>query len=196
MSTTHQQQVLMQTENSLQFKNIQSLDRAACSEAFISINPYLFKMLLAKHIYGEEAEDLVCETWETYLKNHRAFEGRSQLKTFLGGILINKIRESRRYHQRLINTQDEEIHRDSVLEGWWNKSPDLPELQLIHQQTHQHILKCIECLSAKQKTVFILREILEDDTSSICKKLNISSTFMNVLLYRAKKELQKCLELT
>lgn len=183
----------MQIKDAQSLKDIQSNDRAACSEAFISINPYLFKMLLAKHIYGEEAEDLVCETWETYLKNRKAFEGRSQLKTFLGGILINKIRESRRYHQRLIHTQDEEILKDSILEGWWNKASDLPESQLIHQQTHQHILKCVECLNQKQKKVFILKAILEDDADSICKALNISTTFMHVLLFRAKKELQKCL---
>ena len=72
------------------------------------------------------------------------------------------------------------------------KAPDgaLEEKQLL-----QILQRCMEKLPKKLASLFLMREIHEEDNEMICKELGISPTNAWVMLYRARLGLRQCLEL-
>lgn len=162
---------------------------------FRETNPYLLKMLGARKIYGNEAEELVCQTWHTFFEKLDAFEGRSEIRTYLGGILINKIREHRRFTERQISEEDPDTIMSNAFtpEGWWKQEPEDPQELLGHKQLGKLIDSCLQGLSPDQRDAFTLKEQEEKETSEICNLLGISSTNLGVLLFRAKEKLRKCM---
>src|SRR5216683_2066382 len=68
------------------------------------INRYHGPMMRLAMAYVRDrgvAEDVVQETWLTCLRSLERFEGRSSLKTWLFGILINVARSRRRKESRI-----------------------------------------------------------------------------------------------
>ena len=53
---------------------------------------------------------------------------------------------------------------------------------------------CLEKLPPNTARVFMMREVLELETTEICKELRITSTNLWVILYRARMSLRQCLE--
>lgn len=166
------------------------------ADLFSKLNPYLLKMAGARRIFGEHAEEIVCQTWATFFENIESFEGRSEVKTFLGGILINKIREERRSQARTVPEEDPEVimGHSFTPEGWWKRETPDPSQLLNRKQTGTAIEECLEGLSANQKEAFILKEVDGEESSSICNILDVSITNLGVLLFRAKEKLRQCLE--
>jgi RNA polymerase sigma-70 factor (ECF subfamily) len=177
-------------------KSLKDRDPTILAGLFNELNPYLLKMAGARRILGEQAEELVCRTWETFFENIESFQGRSEVKSFLGGILINKIREERRYQDRYEPEEDpEKIFSHSFSpEGWWKRPPPDPAQLLSRKQTRTAIEDCLEGLSSNQKEAFLLREVEGEDSASICNILDVSITNLGVLLFRAKEKLRQCLE--
>ena len=60
---------------------------------FIQINPYLVRVCSASGIRNENSEEVIHQTWERFFTNFEKFEGRSQIRTFICGILFNKIKQ-------------------------------------------------------------------------------------------------------
>lgn len=166
------------------------------AKLFTEVNPYLYKILGSRRIYNEHAYDLLQETWQTFLENLDKFEGRSQVKTFLAGILINKIRESQRFQKKMIPEEDHEkiIGQSFTPDGWWKQDPDSPEKLLQSNQTMSFIQECMESLTENQREAFFMKEVDQDQTENICKILEVSSTHLGVLLFRAKQKLRQCVE--
>lgn len=144
----------------------------------------------------EEARDLVQSVWLTYFSKPSQFEGRSHIRTFLFGILYNKAREKRRQDRRLIADEHIEQLVDSHFDekGRWTKPPINPEQFLQASQTMELIEGCLDWLPLKHRMAFCLREMEEESTSSICKILEITTTNLGVILFRAKARLRECLE--
>jgi RNA polymerase sigma-70 factor, ECF subfamily len=177
-------------------KELRSRDPQTLEELFKTHNPFLMRMLAAKGLRGERAEDAVFETWKTFFESLESFEGRSQIKTYLCGILINKMRESRRSDSRFVYDEDgqKSVDRAFSPDGWWNQAPADPSQLLEQKQTGLGIEECLEGLSPKQKEAFLLREVAEEDSNEICKILDVSITNLGVLIFRAKEKLRLCLE--
>jgi len=144
----------------------------------------------------DDAKDLVQSVWLTFFAAGDKFEGRSQLSTFLFGILYNKAKERRRTDDRQV--PDEQIDKlvDSYFDerGRWSKPPIDPERFMQASQTMTTIEKCLEILPVSQRMAFCLREIDEHGSSDICKILDVTSTNLGVLLFRAKAKLGECIE--
>jgi RNA polymerase sigma-70 factor, ECF subfamily len=144
----------------------------------------------------QEAEDLVQDVFKTFLERLDSFEGRSQLRTWLFGILLRKALELRR--ASIIDDRMDPI--DEVFEsrfdakGNWTRPPaDLERLMLL-KEIGELIRGCMGGLSASQREAFVLREVEEMDTSEICKILGVSVTNFGVLMHRARARLRECLE--
>ncbi len=60
----------------------------------------LLKGALSLGFRNQQADDLVQSVWATFFEVVPTFEGRSQVKTFLFGVLINKSRELRRENKK------------------------------------------------------------------------------------------------
>lgn len=145
---------------------------------------------------ADAAEDLVQDVFATFLEGLDRFEGRSQLRTWLFGILHRKALERRR-----VSAFEERTDPiDAVFEarfdpsGKWSRPPaDLDRL-LISQQAGEMIGSCMDGLPPNQRGVFELREIEEIESGEICKILGITVTNLGVLMHRARMRLRECLE--
>lgn len=147
------------------------------------------------------AEDAVSETLLAALAQPEAFTGRSQLKTWLIGVLKHKLIDQLRRHSReatLIDGEDG-VDLDALLfaeAGHWREAPVHwvdPESRC-HQREFFEVLElCVEMLPPAQARVFMMREWLELETAEICKELQITSTNLWVLLHRARLRLRECL---
>jgi len=171
-------------------------DAAFLEKTFRDLNPILLRVLAANQIYAETAEDVVHQTWERFFTNLEQFEGRSELKTFLCGILFNKIREHRRAAGRLVFDEDSEtvMARAFTPEGWWNVSPGDPSAFVYSKQISSLIGECLDGLTELQKSAFVLKEVHQEESPDICNVLGVSVSHLRVLIFRAKDKLRQCLE--
>lgn len=156
----------------------------------------LFRAARAVGLSDEHAEDIVQDVFTTFLETLDRFEGKSQLRTWLFGILHNKVRERRREAWR--DEQYDPI--DSVFEsrfdtrGNWVRPPENILESLESEEIGTAVKACMETLPGAQREAFTLREIQDFETPEICKILQVSVTNLHVLLHRARIRLRECME--
>jgi len=83
--------------------------------------------------------------------------------------------------------------------GSWAQAPanwgDSPEALLKNDQFHDVLNDCIGKLPPKQQIVFRLRELAGEDSETVCKEAEVTTTNLHVLIHRARLALRSCLEL-
>ena len=152
------------------------------------------------------AEDAVSETVLAALTKPQSFDNRSQLKTWLIGVLKHKVIDALRHHSRevsgLDSSQDEEEDPLEYLgfkaDGHFSQAPAQwgnPEQQLNSRQFFEVLDACTTKLPAAQGRLFLMREWLELSSEEICKELSLTPTHLYVQLHRARLRLRECLEL-
>lgn len=147
--------------------------------------------------FGEqEAEDLVQDVFTTFLERLDSFEGRSQLRTWLFGILHRKALERRRASimSDRMDPIDEVFESRFDARGKWARPPADMERLLLSKEIGEHIRGCMDALPANQREAFVLRDIEGLDTADICKILDVTLTNFGVLMHRARARLRECLE--
>ena len=181
--------------NSTSLFLLKKRDPQFLTETFTKVNPVLLKVLAAQNIYGESAMDLVQQTWATFFEGLDNFEGRSEIQTYLCGILFNKVREERRKAKKYVFEDDSEnVFREHFsAEGWWKRPPQNPDEMASGQELAKFLEECLEGLTEQQRTAFLLREVEEDDSDNIAEVLGVSLANLRVLLFRAKDKLRMCL---
>ena len=144
----------------------------------------------------EEAEDLVQDVLSTFLETLDRFEGRSQVRTWLFGILHNKVRERRResYREQQNDPIDEVFESRFDAEGNWVQPPKDLDRMIASGEIAEALSQCMKDLPALQREVFVLREMRDLKTPEICKILGITVTNFSVLLHRARIRLRECME--
>jgi len=150
----------------------------------------------------EAAEDAVQETLLAALAAESSFAGRSNLRTWLTGILKHKIVDTirRTSRERPLEGVDGETTVEDLEAlfdetGHWREPPQAwPEQALHDKQFLQALERCLAMLPARTGQAFLMREHLGFETADICKELGITSTHCWVLLYRARVALRDCLE--
>jgi RNA polymerase sigma-70 factor (ECF subfamily) len=175
---------------------LKNRDRIFLEALFREVNPYLGRVCAANQIYRENADEVIHQTWEKFFTNIEQFEARSKIRTFICGILFNKIREYRRAEGKTIYEDDSEkvMSNSFSPDGWWKVAPHSPQKILELKQSGDFIKECMEGLTEQQKAAFFMREIDDDSADSICGVLDVSMTHLRVILFRAKDKLRKCLE--
>lgn len=139
------------------------------------------------------------ETLLAALAAEKSFAGRSNLRTWLTGILKHKIVDSLRRSTRE-RAPEVELSADDLDElfdasGHWREPPQpWPEQAFEQKAFIQALEKCLAALPARTGQAFLMREHLGFDTGDICKELAITPTHCWVLLYRARMALRQCLE--
>jgi RNA polymerase sigma-70 factor (ECF subfamily) len=145
------------------------------------------------------AEDAVQETLLAGLAGEAGFGGRSNLRTWLTGILKHKIIDAVRRSAREGPAGSEEEF-DALFDekGHWLEMPSAwkdPDAALEQSQFFKALEDCLARLPAKTAQAFMMREHLGLETGEICKELAVTSTHCWVLLYRARMALRLCLEM-
>ena len=167
---------------------------------------------LAMNYVGDRgvAEDVVQESWLTCLRSLDRFEGRSSLKTWLFGILVNVARSRRRKESRILpfaslwRRDDSDSHRPTVdrsrfgSDGMWSDGPrtwdNVPESKVLGAETLQHVRSAIDTLPPKQREVILLRDVAGFEAGEVSALLGISAANERVRLHRARATVRQKLE--
>ena len=149
------------------------------------------------------AQDLVQETLTAALKSRNNFKGNSSEKTWLTGILKNKIMDSlrKKYKEPVVEDTMVDIHASEDRfdeKGQWVNGPEQwkanPE-KLLEQKAFLDMVKlCLSELPERPAHALTLREIEGVSTETICKVLNVTATNCWVILHRARSLMRKCIE--
>ena len=169
-----------------------------------ALRPQLLRFARSQLRNDAWAEDAVSDTLLAALEKPQSFAGRSQLKTWLVGVLKHKVIDQLRRHHReaTVLTDDDGEDLDESLfhtEGreHWRETPKdwgSPEAALGQRQFFDVLQACMDHLPPTQGRVFLMREWLDLSTDEICKELQITATNLWVLLHRARLRLQQCLQ--
>lgn len=178
------------------FEDIKSRRPEALSRLVEMHTPALLAGALGLGFPPSEAEELVQDTFVAFLSALERFEGRSQVKTYLFGILYNKALELRRRQGREETTDEIEKIVDSRFDsrGHWTRPPKGPEDEARISELGRMINDCAGGLGIKERAAFYLKEGERQSTEHICNMLGISPTYLGVLLFRARNKLRECLE--
>jgi RNA polymerase sigma-70 factor (TIGR02943 family) len=154
------------------------------------------------------AEDCVSETLLAALAKPQGFSNKSQLKTWLVGILKHKVIDLIRANQREISRDalacddgDGSDELDALMfkpDGHYVQEPQdwgNPEQDLNSRQFIQILEACTDKLPGSLGRVFLMREWLELSAEEVCKELALTPTNLYVQLHRARLRLRECLEL-
>lgn len=172
----------------------------------VALHGYLMRFARLQLRNDAWAEDAVSETLLAALSKPQAFEARSQLKTWLVGILKHKIIDSMRRRQREVtldsgsddDNADPLEHMAFKADGHFAEQPaewGNPEQELNSRQFFAILEACTDKLPAVQGRLFLMREWLELSSDDICKELGLTPTNLYVQLHRARLRLRECLEL-
>jgi RNA polymerase sigma-70 factor (ECF subfamily) len=160
------------------------------AEEFASIvathRPQVFRFMLALTRDVDLAETL---TQECFLKAHRhwsSFRGESSAITWLMRIAINLQKDHWRNRriQFWRQTRANAVDADEASE-WLPSGESSPEQQLLAREQVKHVWRAVEELSARQKTVFLLRFVEEMEIAEIGKAIGLSEGTVKAHLSRA-----------
>jgi RNA polymerase sigma-70 factor (ECF subfamily) len=153
------------------------------------------------------AEEVVQEAWLVCLRSLDKFEGRSSLKTWIYGIVMNIARSRKRRESRILpfaslwQRDDSDSRRPTVeagrfgRDGMWSSPPDSwPESKVLSSETMLRVKAAIESLPIKQREVITLRDVAGLDADEVCGLLSISAENQRVRLHRARAAVRKMLE--
>ena len=150
------------------------------------------------------AEDAVSETVLAALAKPQSFGNRSQLKTWLVGILKHKVIDILRQRKREVSLQDDDGDGSAELDALMFKADGHyavppaewgdPQQALSSRQFFEVLEACAEKLPPAMARVFMMREWLELSSEEICKELDLTATNLYVQLHRARLRLRECLQ--
>jgi RNA polymerase sigma-70 factor (ECF subfamily) len=160
------------------------------------------------------AAEIVQDAWLAALESLDRFEGRSSLRTWLVGILINIARGHARSTKRMVpmsslvaeETAELELAVDGALffpdgHEWaghwavWPKPFPAPDSSLERQELRAALHAAIAELPVVQQQVMILCDVEGFTGQEACNILGINDTHQRVLLHRARSKARAKLEL-
>jgi RNA polymerase sigma-70 factor (ECF subfamily) len=184
-------------------------DEAAFVELLRRYHGALMRLAMTYVQNPQIAEDVVQDAWLTAIRSLDSFAGRSSLKTWISGIVINIARAKRRKESRLVSLgsvfSDFAGRRKPTVDpsrfgrdGAWRELPrvweNVPESSLIEKETLGRIKEAIDALPPKHREVIVLRDVGQLDASEVTSVLGISPENQRVRLHRARAAVRKSLE--
>lgn len=163
----------------------------------------LYAWALEKTADRQLAEDLVQETFLAAAQSKGSFRGGSHPKTWLTGILKNKIaayyRDSLRKNITVplspdqpgtFFTGDGKWLDNAIPQPWQGEPEHLTDIPAFNRVFHD----CIENLSPAMNACIRLKFLDEKKGEQVCQELGLTATNYWQLIHRAKIHLRNCLE--
>jgi RNA polymerase sigma-70 factor (ECF subfamily) len=167
----------------------------------------MLRVALAQVGDRSAAEDVVQDAWLTVVRSIHRFEGRSALRTWVVGIVVNLGRARSRAERRAnaLGAADEpSVEPRRFLPAdhprWphhWALEPVVwrtPEDALLDDEMRRVALGAIEDLPAAQREVIVLRDVEGLGAADVCDVLDLTDTHQRVLLHRARSRVRAALE--
>lgn len=183
-----------------------AIDKSVATETIrkwvTTYSDQLFSWALHKTGNREAAEDLVQDTFMAAVQSFEKFQGKSNPKTWLFGILNHKIMD---YHRTRFKNATSSLDKDiSALtfdeQGNWKPDQrptewtDDPKNFLDDPEFNVVLQKCMGKLPQGWFSAIQLKFMDEKNGEQICQELGITPTNFWQILHRAKVQLRKCLE--
>ncbi len=176
-----------------------------------SYTDYLYSFAYNRVNDRETAKDLVQETFLSALEGKDGFKGQASEKTWLVSILKRKIIDLYRKNAAHPQQSFEESEQYKVayshyfteigfIKGEWNKANapkpwNVSDKNTIEQKEFKQILAaCLGKLPKMWLAAFSLKYLEEEESETICKELEITSSNYWVIIHRAKLQMRECLE--
>ncbi len=164
----------------------------------------MFRYAMARLRDRDVAEDVVQEAFLAALGARDRFTGGSTERTWLVGILKNKVVDRIRRSVRdrpPSGIADHDEATTAVFDrGYWRSTPQAwpRHAERVEQdrEFREALARCLARLPDRMGLAFRLREADGIETDEICNILEVSATNLATLLYRARTRLRQCLERT
>lgn len=166
-----------------------------------ALRPQLVSMARRKLRNEAWAEDAVSDTILAALEKPVAFQGRSQLRTWLVGVLKHKLVDQVRRHGMQAQTSwceqegdepsDDEVQPGYAAIEWRDPAACVQEKQMLIRFD-----ACLRTLPEQQAKAFVMKDCMELDTHEVCKELGITAGNLSVMLHRTRRRLREAASLT
>jgi RNA polymerase sigma-70 factor, ECF subfamily len=157
------------------------------------------------------ADDVVQDTWMTVVRGIGGFEGRSSLKTWVYGILVNVARRRAQREGRTVpfasaaagsgewggTVELERLHHPDLGFGYWPSAPMWardPAAAALAAETREVVLRAMQRLPPAQREVMTLRDVEGWSGPEVSEVLGISDVNQRTLLHRARVAVRAALE--
>ena len=172
------------------------------AQQIAALRPVLVRMARQRLRNETWAEDAVSEALIAALESPHAFKGRAQLRTWLVGILKHKVVDQIRRHTRecQVETYGDDAGFESLDHA--DASPPAeaaadwgdPQERLSRRQFMALFDASLKTLPPQHGRAFVLRNVREEDTESICRQMGVTSNHLWVILHRARNQLRASLQ--
>jgi len=179
---------------------IRTRDPAVLDAVIRDALPSLLRAARAAGLPPSEAEDAVHAAILVFLRRAHEFDGRARASTWIHGILVRTIMETRRTTARLALREEPSDDIDATFaaqfdaQGSWLRPPKSPLLDVAREDVRRLLAGCLETLPPRQRDAFVMREVDDLDVATLCKILDVTVNNLGVLLFRARARLRQCLE--
>jgi RNA polymerase sigma-70 factor (ECF subfamily) len=180
----------------ISLEGLRARDPAALRDVVDQHARRLYRAARGMGFSAGDAEDLAQDVFVTFLETIERFEGRSEVGTWLFGILHHKAQERRRAHARegLTDSVDEVFDGRFNADGSW-REPLIPADRLVAAgQTAEALRECLAGLPDQHREVFQLRQLEELSAADVSRMIGRTINHVSVLFHRARVRLRACLE--
>lgn len=167
----------------------------------------LYRFALLRLRDARKAEEAVQDTLVAALQARARYSGDASVRTWLVGILKHKIIDLFRQEAReaplesngLSSAEGDPFPEEDCFDAsghWREKLSEWgnPEDTPARSQMMAILQHCLDALPPRFARLFMLREVMEETTDTICQEMAVSETNVWTMLYRARMGLRKCLD--
>jgi RNA polymerase sigma-70 factor (ECF subfamily) len=142
----------------------------------------------------EDAEDIYQEIFIKVFRNLSQFKFKSEFSTWLFRVVVNycinfRKKRERRYAVSLENGNPGSEEQKALI----RETATTPEGEILNSELSREIEQALAMLSAKQKTVFVLRHYHGHKLKEISKIMGCSEGTIKNYLFRATQRMQQLL---
>jgi RNA polymerase sigma-70 factor, ECF subfamily len=148
----------------------------------------------------EDARDAVQDAFLLAFRGLPAFAGRCRLSTWLHRITVNAALMKLRTRSRKPEAQLDDLLPEYLPDGHhvtqfteWSLSP---AQHILRAETREQVRAAIDRLPDSYRTVLLLRDIEELDTTEVARMLETTTNAVKIRLHRARQALRTLLEPT
>jgi RNA polymerase sigma-70 factor, ECF subfamily len=191
-------------------EQLRQADETAFRELVDRFDPGLRRMACL-YVDPSVADDVVQDTWIVVIRGIDRFEGRSALRTWVFGILVNIARRRAQREGRTVpfaalasvddawagTVELARLRHPELGEGYWAAPPTWardPADAAITAEERALVLGAIERLTPAQREVITLRDLEGWSGPEVSEVLGISNVNQRTLLHRARVALRQALE--
>jgi RNA polymerase sigma-70 factor (ECF subfamily) len=183
-------------DHKLTAKRLREGDRRVIEAVIDAYMGQIYRAALGAGLDETRAEDVTQATFVTFLEKAGGFDGRSHVRTWLFGIMYNKIMETHRETRRAreFDPIDEVVEQRFDERGGWQRPPRRVDAGVHEEDLRNQIDDCMEGVPMTSQLALVLREVEGFSTGEICDILKLTRTHLGVALHRGRNKIRECLE--